>query len=26
MKTFYALGCVLGIAVPFWQLVPWLKE
>ncbi len=24
MKTFYALGCVLGIVVPFWQLVPAL--
>jgi len=26
MKTFHAAFCVLGIVVPFWQLVPWLKE
>ena len=26
MKTFYAGCCGLGIALPFWQLVPWLVE
>ncbi len=24
MKTFYAVGCVLGIVVPFWQFIPAL--
>lgn len=26
MKTFYALACALGIALPYWQFLPWLLE
>ena len=26
MKTFYAILCVLGIALPFWQFIPWLMD
>ena len=24
LKTCYLLLCVLGVALPYWQLVPWL--
>ncbi|MDH5737414.1 MAG: DUF2834 domain-containing protein [Gammaproteobacteria bacterium] len=26
MKTNYAIFCILGIALPYWQFIPWLME
>ena len=25
-KTVYLILCVLGVALPYWQLAPWLAE
>lgn len=26
LKTIYLLLCVLGIALPYWQFVPWVAQ
>lgn len=26
MKKFYLLFCVLGVALPYWQFLPWLMD
>jgi Terpene cyclase DEP1 len=26
LKTTYLILCVLGVALPYWQLAPWLLE
>ena len=26
LKTAYLILCVLGVALPYWQLAPWLSE
>jgi hypothetical protein len=26
LKTVYLMLCVLGVALPYWQLAPWLAE
>lgn len=26
MKKFYLVFCVLGVALPYWQFLPWLMD
>ncbi len=26
MKWFYSACCLLGVAIPYWQLLPWIIE
>jgi hypothetical protein len=26
MKAFYLICCLLGIAIPYWQFLPWVGE
>ncbi len=26
LKTVYLILCVLGVALPYWQIAPWLAE
>lgn len=26
MKKFYLIFCVLGVALPYWQFLPWLMD
>lgn len=26
MRRFYAVACVLGVVLPYWQFVPWVAE